>query len=75
MEEMVSIPKSKKHKVPDKVQHGKDNVKNERVKGPPKGEHKLIQLKLLLLRMLLKILLKKMVQRKELKNSKRMLKT
>ena len=47
------------------VQHGKDTIKNERVQGPPKGEHKQLQLKLLLLRMLLRTL-KKMDLRKEI---------
>ena len=54
MEDLVSIPNSRKHKVPEMVQHSKDALKNERVDRPPKGEHKMLQQKLLLLtRMLL----------------------
>ena len=65
------MPNSRKHDVPEMVQHSKDAVKNERVHGPHKGEHKMIQQNMLLL---LRMLLKKMVQIKELKKWKRMLK-
>ena len=61
IEDSVSIPNSKR---PEMVQHSKDAMKNERVHGPPKREHKRLQQKLLLL---LRMLLKKMVQTKELK--------
>ena len=70
MEDLVSIPTSRKHEVPEMVQHSKDTVKNERMQGPPKGEHKMLEQKLLLLRMLPRNLLKKMVQTKELKKWK-----
>ena len=65
MEDPVSILNNRKHEVSEMVHYGKDTIKNERVQGPPKGEHKQLQLKLLLLRMLQRTLLK------ELKKSKR----
>ena len=49
MEDLVSIPNSRKHKVPEIVQHNKDAMKNERVLEPNKGKHKMLQQKLLLL--------------------------
>ena len=73
MEDPFSIPNSRKLEVPEMVQTCKDAVINDQVQGPPKGEQKMLQLKLLL-RMLPMKLLKKMVLTTELKKSKSLLK-
>ena len=56
MEDPVSIHNSRKHMVTKLVQKSKDTVKNEPMQGPPKWEHKQLQLKLL------RTLLKNMVE-------------
>ena len=69
MKDLVSILNSRKHEVPEMVQHSKDAVKNKQVLGLPKGEHKMLQDKLLLL-LLPWMVLKRMVQTKGLKSSR-----